>query len=284
VSKLSATYAILDELIVAVGPILAAAEAGSLSKPGPWRPPEWNQPATTAIMTPAVTGPPTTSTETDTFGNPLPAAPSYTPSQVYVFDAILRAEHSRRLVRTQHPIQTNGSSAVTSTTDHAYQIPAEVTIEIGMSDAMDSYYPDNWTGNASKSVSAYQTLVSLQQTRTLVTLTTRLDTYSNMLIESIMPIDTVKTAHGLRATVVLSEVFLADATAVSSRLITSSDDSATGSSGRPQTTDQTPSGTAQADTPSPALEQQHQVTQTSSVPGAGDWSSVNVSQLGGALA
>ena len=186
----------------------------------------------------------------------------------------------RQLRRTEHPIQTSSSSPVASITDHAYQIPARVTLEIGMSDAMDSY-SDVWTSATSKSVSAYQTLLSLQQTRTLVILTTRLDTYPNMLIESIQPSDSSRTRFGLRATVVFSQVYLADATAVSSSFLASSDDSSNPLSSQAQTTDTSLQGTVQSSAPSSALVTQNTVpaSQQGGVPGAGDWSSVNVNQL-----
>jgi hypothetical protein len=163
--------------------------------------------------------------------------------------------------------------------DHAYLEPPTVTLEIGMSDAMASFSANAWSGAASKSVSAYQTLVSLCEQRTLITLTTRLETYTNMLVESIHTPDDVKTLHGLRASVVFSHISLASATSVASTL---------NSSTRPALTDSTPVGNVQALTPSTALTALHNVTSTSyaslpsfvSVPGAGAWSSGNVAQLG----
>ena len=54
-----------------------------------------------------------------------------------------------------------------------------------MSDAMESFDPDSWSSDTSKSVSAYQTVLDLLKNRTLCTLKTRLDTYENVLVESI---------------------------------------------------------------------------------------------------
>lgn len=283
----------LSELQIIAGPYIAAAENQGVGSSGPWHPPEWSGPALTMITVPAPTAPGTQGLSiTDQIGGQtLPGAPSFQGQPTYlVFDAILRAEHTRELRRTEHPIQTSASSPVTSITDHAYMLPARVTLEIGMSDAMDSFASDLWTSNASKSVSAYQTLVDLQRTRTLVSLTTRLDTYSNMLVESIIPTDTYKTRHGLRATVVFSEVFLADGTAVSSGISfnTSTDDIAQSLSARAQTTASTALGTVQSGSVGSAVTKQFNISTatipwTSMVPGAGSWSSTNTAGLGSLL-
>ncbi len=279
----------LDTLSVFAQPLLAASEAGVLANPGPWRPSEWAKPALTAITVPSTSGPATSGILSDGVGGVLPGAPAYqgTPAQVLVFDAILRAEHCQELRRTEHPIQTSASSPVASITDHAYLLPARVTLEIGMSDAMASYYPGQWEGNASKSVAAYQTLLALMKARTLVSLATRLDSYKNMVVESITPTDSARTLHGLRASVTLSEVFLADATVVSSGLVpvgsTSGSGAANTVSDRPQLTAATAAGTLQAAPVSAALSQQHNVLSSlaARVPGAGNWSSLNVAGLGG---
>ena len=112
---------------------------------------------------------------------------------IYVFDAVIRTEHQRRIEKTQHPIQTGANVA-----DHAIIEPARVVLEIGMSDAMDSYTPGQWTGDSSKSVNAYQTLVSLRMPQPL-TVTTRLNVYTNMILTSVSAPDTVETKFGLKS-------------------------------------------------------------------------------------
>lgn len=303
---MSNAFFLVDQLAVVVAPILAGLEAGTLAASGPWRPSEWARPALTSITVPTSSLlPGTPSSQTDAFGNPLPAAPGYQGSTILVFDSVLKIEHARDLRRTEHPIQTSSGSATTSVTDHAYQLPAKVTLEIGMSDAMDSYSPAMWTGNVSKSVSAYQTLLQIQTARALVKLTTRLATYSNMILESIRPSDSEKTRYGLRATIVFSQIYLAQnltsASAGAGSVSAPSNNGGTlsgsldyGSSGgvvsagsqdvssRPSTTDSTSLGTVQTSTVPPSIETQNFAAdaQASSVPGAGNWSSVNISQLG----
>lgn len=253
----------LSQLQVLVGPALARSQAGKLANPGPWRPPEWGKPSLNAIIAP-----------------PSSDDPGAGPT-VYVFDAVLRAEHIRELRRTEHPIQASPSAPVASITDHAYLLPARVTLEIGMSDAMASYQSDMWDGGPTKSISAFQQLLTLQKSRTLVTLNTRLDTYTNMVVESILPVDDAKTAHGLSATVVFSKIYLAEVKR------TRSNDGA--NSARPQTTKATPSGVVQSLPVGNATTSQFQVPATAAatkaaIPGAGKWSSVNILRLDGVVA
>lgn len=134
------------------------------------------------------------------FNNATPG----TPDQVYVFDAVIRTEHQQRIEKTQHPIQTGANVS-----DHAFIMPARVVLEIGMSDAMDSFTPGQWTGDSSKSVNTYQTLKKIATDRAVngpLTVTTRLATYTNMLLTDISAPDTVETKFGLRATVVFEEL------------------------------------------------------------------------------
>jgi hypothetical protein len=260
---------LLTSLQVVARPVLALAESSSLSSIGPWTPPEWSWGALTSITVPA----------TEQVAGSVTDVTGSSPT-IYVFDAVLKADHHRELRHTEHPVQTSASSPVGSISDHAYGLPARVVLEIAMSDAMASFSGLAWSGASTKSVSAFQTLVSLQASRALVTLTTRLDTYPNMIVSSILPSDTHKTLHGLRATVVFEEIFLADATAVSSSLITSTDDTSNPLSTDPQTTASSPQGTVQP-TPVPAtVTAQNSVTPSATVPGAGGFSSVNSGLLG----
>lgn len=75
----------------------------------------------------------------------------------YFFDGVLRVEHSSQRRLTQHPVQTGANI-----TDHSFQVPSKLTMEIGVSDSMD-FYKLSWSGNAlSKSVNAYQKLREIQ--------------------------------------------------------------------------------------------------------------------------
>jgi hypothetical protein len=121
----------------------------------------------------------------------------------YFFDAVFRLEHVQDLRATEHPVQNGGAIS-----DHAYLLPARVTLEVGFSDVMDSFLPGQYSGNSSKSVNAYQTFLNLQQMRIPLQLTTRLNTYTNMVIESIRAHDDIRSRYGLRATLILRQIFM----------------------------------------------------------------------------
>lgn len=147
---------------------------------------------------------------------------------IYFFDAPLRLSHDTTLRITEHPVQSG-----VAITDHSYVLPARLSVEIGISDAMDSYMSGQW-GEA-KSVNAYQTLLDLQQTnRMLLTIMTRLNTYDNMVIERIEAPDDFKTKYGLRALVTFREIIVASLSL-----------SASGSSSLPHVTDSTSTGSVQ---------------------------------------
>jgi len=169
-----------------------------------WRPPQWpvgqGVPGNTlTILVPNPQSDPEYATPPATEG--LNAFNSI----LYVFDAAIRVEHEQEMVITQNPVQTQASIS-----DHAYLVPARVTAEIAMSDSMQSYITGQFSGSGSRSVSAYQTLLSLQASMQLLGLSTRLAQYSNMLIQSVRPVEEVSTRFGLKCIVTFQQVLLAD--------------------------------------------------------------------------
>ena len=134
------------------------------------------------------------------------------------FDAIMSTNTQESLTITSHPVQSGANIS-----DHAFRNPTKISMEIMMSDVMAQRVPGQFTdgsgirgvilnmagANGSKSVSAYQRLVELQRMRMPFSVKTRLGYYDNMLIESIDAPDDVNTLHGLRCTVNMTEVLLA---------------------------------------------------------------------------
>lgn len=231
--------------------------------PGPWTPPQWNKPATYMLTVNPL--PPRSSTAED--GT---AMLSIQPSLIYVFDAVLRARHNQTLQITEHPVQDGANIS-----DHAYLLPFRLTLDIGISDAMAQYTSASSTGanntryqkwnaggSSSKSVSAYQTLLNIQESRRFLTLTTRLATYGNMLIESVAPEESHETIASLRATVTFKQVFTGTVSTVEI-------------SARPNATDDTQQATVQPSPIPPAVSNQYAVAAPSDpiVPGSGAWSS-----------
>lgn len=189
---------------------------------------------------------------------------------LYAFDAEIQIEHQQQLRKTEHPVQTGASIS-----DHAYLEPAQLVLDIGMSDAMDAYFnPSTWIGAPTKSVSAYQAMLALQFSRIPLQITTRLRTYQNMVIESLTPTDTYKQVSGLRMRVEFGQIFLAE---ISQPTV----------SARPQDTNATNLGIVNPQPVTGAQQSQNnvpdapnftEVLQYSAI-GAGDWSSVNTQNL-----
>lgn len=123
------------------------------------------------------------------------------------FDAIISVSTEHTATITSHPVQLGANIS-----DHMYLEPISITMEIAMSDAMDSMVYGQWKGGYTKSVSAYRMLCDLQARRIPITVLTRLNQYPDMVIESISVNDDYKSLYGLRATVSLKQVFVAEAT------------------------------------------------------------------------
>jgi len=253
---------------------------------GLWRPPQWSGPAMVSITVPpqsnnnsqqstssvtnSIVGSTPSSVSLSSTATAVPdTTPNVTPPQVYVFDAVFTLEHEQRLEKTRHPVQTGADIS-----SHAYLMPARVSMYVGMSDAMDSYatgrnpkaspYVQPWTGNSSKSVSAYQQMLKLQASRIPLTVTTRLRTYTNMVITSIGPQEDVRTIKGLRMRIEFEQIFTA---AIASAPISARNND-TQTTGLGAVNSQTPDGSlidqfsAPADGQAPV-----------DVPGAGDFTS-----------
>lgn len=157
-----------------------------------------------------------------------------TDTTTYVFDAIWRASHDLALNLTKKPVQTGFNIS-----DNAVQVQPQIRLEIGMNDTMDEFKAGMWQGNASKSVSAFLTLQRLLQERVFLTLNTRLQSYSNVMLTRISVPEDAKTYHGLRALLTFEQVFVST---VASQTI----------SARPQATGQTQLGSVQPSLPSSA--------------------------------
>ena len=150
------------------------------------------------------------------------------------FDGIMRSEHLSRVRPTQYPVQTG-----VTMTDHAIIEPAELTIEIMMTDAATNNYisidpilslmyqsvqairiysnilphaPNPITlGGKGRSAQAWLLLKIMQQSRVPITVETRLQTYYNMIIEELSTPDDYKTLNALRCTVRMKEIIFAEA-------------------------------------------------------------------------
>jgi len=123
----------------------------------------------------------------------------------YFFDGVFKTEHSSKRRLTQHPVQTGANI-----TDHSYQIPMSLTLEVGVSDSMD-VYKLSWSGNAnSKSVNAYQKLRKIQDSGQPLKVITRMCSYENMVIESIAIQEDYKSLYSMKAGISFQQIIIAD--------------------------------------------------------------------------
>lgn len=123
----------------------------------------------------------------------------------FFVDAIFTTTTEHTLTITQHPVQTGANIA-----DHAFVNPRRISMEIGISDAMAYRIAGCYSEpGQTKSIQAYKTLCKKQAERQPLKVITRLDTYENMLIESITINDNPSTQYALRASIELVEVLTA---------------------------------------------------------------------------
>ena len=122
----------------------------------------------------------------------------------YYFDAFTKENHSGSVRVTEHPVQGGANIS-----DHAYNLPDKLTLEILVSDSVESIVAGQFSGSKSKSITAYEVLRSLKERRVLVSVRTRLHYYTNMIIENISVSDDYKSANSLRCTVSLRQVMMA---------------------------------------------------------------------------
>lgn len=119
----------------------------------------------------------------------------------YFFDGFMSLTHSSELTVTSNPVET-GAAIV----DHAYVMPAKLTVKVMMSDVHESIVSGQFKEKQSRSVSAWNVLKKIQSERIPVSVMTRLWQYDNMLISSLSATEDSKTVEGLAADVVLTEI------------------------------------------------------------------------------
>jgi hypothetical protein len=228
----------------------------------PYRPPQWTKPPAPETVVLTFPGQPQVAQYSATgITATLPTAQTQ-----YVFDAVIRNSHEQRVRKTLQPVQTGASIA-----DHAYVEPARVSLDIGMSDAMDVYATGIWVGARTKSVSCFQVMVAMSYARVPLALHTKLRDYKNMVIESITAEDTARTIAGLRMRVEFGEIFAAKTVVIPN-------------SARPQDTQQNNLGNVNPQPPTPTQVSQNQVgpgikLYPAHTCGAGTWCSVNTANL-----
>jgi hypothetical protein len=213
---------------------------------GPFRPANWKSKDTLTITA--------TETTQSEEGEPVNTAVAY------VFDGVLHADHYQQSVITLNPVQTGAPIA-----DHAYTMPQRLTVELLMSDAMQSYYITQWQDGPTRSYSAYQKLLSLQQQRTPLQVATRMNQYDRMLVTEVRAAESAETKYGGKFYVTFTQILTAQIEI---------SQSGTADSAIPQTTVQTTVGQVATVPPSAATQALNYTPLATPVPAAGQWSSL----------
>ena len=175
-----------------------------MSSPG-WYPPQWTQgiTSTVSLLVPNVNI--AGQGITNEFGDFPTTGQNEIGPTLFIFDAAVRAEDEMEVEITHNPVQTGASLS-----DHAFLLPTRLVVEFLMSDCMQSYVSGQFSGNASRSVAAYQTLLDIQASFALIQVSTRLKQYSNMLIQRVSAVEDVTTRFAGKFTVVFQQVLIAN--------------------------------------------------------------------------
>lgn len=245
--SLGVAAALAESAAIAVVSVTTGSQSGlssigTVPTLGPYRDKQQNKPAVYSILVPANAFAPASGTVVPANGT---LTTSVTAPTLYVFDAVLVANHNKSYTPTRKPLQSGYN-----TSDHIIKNQPQLTLEIGMSDAMAAFSPGMWIGNPSKSISAWQLISKIADNRVLFTLATRQETYTNMAIINIASPETNKTVNGLRMTVTFEQMLLATVTTITQ-------------SARPNATDETQLSTLQpTDVPTTVLQQNQVVPST----------------------
>ena len=206
----------------------------------------------------------------------------------YVFDTVIQIEHDQDGVVTNTPVLTG-----VSLNDHFYLLPMHVTAELAMSDSMQSFTVGQFSSGASRSVSAYQTLLNIQAQKQFVSLATRFAIpalsayYAQMLIVSIRAQEDQQTRYAGRFWVTFQQIITANVP-YNQNQTTANYDPSTDST-RPQSTANTTIGPVLPGSVSQSIQQNNNIANApvnanlSDVPpvsGSGSWSSYPVSSGG----
>jgi hypothetical protein len=175
-----------------------------------FRPPNWSYRPQLWSLTAQVPTTQTANVQTviSSGGGSAPTGGTSTPqtnfrTTTYFFDAVMRSDHSEPVAITRLPVQ-NGAAM----TDHAYLLPPRIILEVGMSDAYDSFVQGQYSGAGTKSISFYRVLQTLRQQRLPMQLTTRLSDYENVMLEEIRASDDVRTLFGFKGTLIFTQIYM----------------------------------------------------------------------------
>jgi hypothetical protein len=127
------------------------------------------------------------------------------PDRVIQADAVVEESHHDELMMTDHPVEQGATI-----TDHAYKMPAELTLTYGWSGSHVSAI-----GNSDYLRDLYRRLFQLQIDRTLFSVDTGKRTYQDMLMKSLSLTNDERTENVIVVKMVCRQILLAKTTTAS---------------------------------------------------------------------
>lgn len=123
----------------------------------------------------------------------------------FVADVTIEEQHVDRMRITEHPVEQGAAI-----TDHAYKMPAQVTIRAGWSNSSPAAL-----GNPSYISTIYSSFLALQAARELFDIVTGKRSYTNMLIETLIETTDKEHENAMVLVVECKEVIIATTQTVS---------------------------------------------------------------------
>jgi hypothetical protein len=129
----------------------------------------------------------------------------------YFFDATISESHDFENQITVNPVQTGAN-----VNDHVFAQPILYTMQIFQSDCLASVVSGQFdVSGLTRSQTAMAVLMSLWQKAQILTVQTSLQTYDSMIIKSCVVTKDKDTMSAIKATVILQQLIITDAQAVS---------------------------------------------------------------------
>lgn len=123
----------------------------------------------------------------------------------FTADVTIEEQHVDRMRITEHPVEQGAAI-----TDHAYKMPAQVTIRAGWSNSSPAAL-----GNPSYISTIYSSFLALQAARELFDIVTGKRSYTNMLIETLIETTDKEHENAMMLVVECKEVIIATTQTVS---------------------------------------------------------------------
>ena len=127
-------------------------------------------------------------------------------STSYSFDSVIKMEHTHTMDMLEDSEETKGYNHV----NYAVKKPSTIAMEVSVTDTVTIMDEPLTKGAATRSASAYATLYRLMQARGLLTIVTRMYTFSKMILSDFVITEDPDHQFEMYANVAFSEAYLVE--------------------------------------------------------------------------